>query len=87
MLDEDIRKLLDAFNEVNYTDSDFYDFCENEQIPLKEASAYIAELNAPSQCHGCKHVESYGIYGGMYPCSVCSRVCKDMYEEADNGRT
>lgn len=84
MLSEAHRGWLDRMHENGCTDSDLYDFCKRNKINIKEASRYMAELSAPSQCKGCKYIESLGIYGAMYPCSVCSRICKDMYKEEQN---
>ena len=39
--------------------------------------------NNPKACKGCKHWDMYGIYGGCYPCCVCSRNARDMYEESN----
>lgn len=80
MLSETHRELIARMDENGCTDSDLYDFCKIHKVNLKEASRYIAELNAPPQCSGCNHIEMVVPYASMYPCTACSRICKDMYE-------
>lgn len=80
MLSEAHRELIVRMNENGCTDSDLYDFCKSHKVNLKEASRYIAELNAPAQCNGCRHIENVVPYASSYPCTVCSRIGNDMYE-------
>ena len=79
-LTEKQRKVLSDLHKVGCTDSDLVELCENHQIPLREAYKYFAILNAPKQCQGCKHITMVSLISD-YPCSVCSRICNDMYEQ------
>lgn len=71
---QELRELCES----GCTDSDIEDFCEENAISEKEAFHLIATWSAPECCRKCKHVD---FYNSMYPCSVCSRPLKDMYEE------
>lgn len=74
------KNLLLDFEEKGCSDDDFVDFCKEHKIDLKEAYIMISMKYAPKQCEGCKHIGMYGTRGDIYPCNVCLRNCKDMYE-------
>lgn len=70
----EIKKL----NENGCTDSDIIYFCENKKISQRAAFHYIAELNAPPQCQGCKNI---GMLPSMPPCTRCKRIHqRDCFE-------
>ena len=62
------------------TDSDIEDYCTEHHISRGAAFHLIAVWDAPNCCKKCKHVE---FFSSMYPCSVCCRPLKDMYEEEE----
>lgn len=62
------------------TDSDVEDFCDEFAVGRREVFKYLAELRvAITECKGCANIEFFG--SGMYPCCVCRRGKKDMYEK------
>ena len=73
-LTEDQMNALTAMNEAGCTDSDVCRYCEQNDVSLREADAFISELNAPEECKGCKHVTTLSM---CFPCNVCSRMKKD----------
>lgn len=71
------KKLLKQLHDNGCTDSDIEDFCEKYGVKENEAFHYVAELIAPPQCKGCKHVD---FFRNLYPCNDCSRAGIDHYE-------
>ena len=59
------------------SDSDVEDFCDEHNIPYRQAYRFVDENRVPPCCKGCKHV---GMFDNCYPCDVCSRPRQDMYE-------
>lgn len=53
-----------------------WEFCEYNEVPLKEAIRYVAEITAHKGCKGCRRV---GPYMGNSDCLKCSRHYKDYY--------
>ena len=70
---ETVRRIRDGF----FSDSDIEDFCDEHKIPYRDAYDFIDKNRVPPCCKGCKHV---GMFDNCYPCDVCSRPRKDMYE-------
>ena len=60
------------------TDSDLIEFCEDNNLSVREVYHTVASWIVPECCNGCKYIE---FYSGMYPCNNCSRPKKDMYEK------
>lgn len=54
-----------------------WEFCEHNEIDLKEAINYIARTFRPEGCIGCHRV---GPYLGNPDCGKCSRNFKDYYK-------
>ncbi len=84
MNEEQKKKLLEFMQDVAErrngfcSDDDIMDFCEENNIPEDEVFEFINEERVPSCCKGCKHI---GMFSSFYPCNVCSRPRKDMYEK------
>ena len=72
------------FCEGGFSDDGFDAFCVDECINYSAAMKFLAEVKAPEQCKGCKHIMALLSYSIDYPCSSCIRLCKDMYEPEDN---
>lgn len=80
---DDIKRM----REHGCTDSDIEDYMNSNNIDgifTKYIWNYIAELSAPAECEGCKHIQMQG----MYPCNNCIRQnkLKDYFEVNIDGR-
>lgn len=76
MLTNEIVKKLAEFYEKPHTDSDIRDFCEENDVNMKEAYEFLAVLRVPPCCIGCCNV---AFYPNMYPCHSCSRIPRKDY--------
>ena len=70
---------------ILYESADFHynilwEFCEHNEINIKDALFYIAETFAPAACKGCKYV---GPYLGNWRCRECSRNFTDHFVAPD----
>lgn len=73
----DIKSIHDA----GCSDSDIAEYINLHftELNAKEVWNYVYELDAPSECKGCKYIQMTG----MHPCMNCSRRVKlDDYYEA-----
>lgn len=67
--------------EKGCTDSDIEDYLESHSVKdckTRDVWDYVSELNAPTVCKCCKHIQMHG----MHPCINCSRVPRQDYYEA-----
>lgn len=72
---EEVKQIV----EKGCTDSDIEDYIEeHSNVNGKEIWNYVSELDALSECKGCKYIQMTG----MNPCICCSRrvKLKDYYE-------
>lgn len=70
-----VEQFYAEHKEIHY--NVLWEFCEKEQINLKEALHHIAIVSAPAGCKGCKRV---GPFLQNHLCGQCSRNFKDYYE-------
>lgn len=71
------------FYELNkdcMSDDDVVDFCDDNDLPVRETFHLIAEWTVPDCCKGCKYVT---YFKSMYPCNMCCRAKKDFYEKME----
>ena len=80
-LTDNMKKEIKNLLNKGCTDSDIEEFCEENKAPLKQTFRYIAELTAPKQCKGCKHIE---LVPSMPPCTSCCRIHQKDYFEPEN---
>lgn len=68
-----------------HTDSDLLDFAENNDVTPAIVEVYLAMKKAEgTPCSGCAYITSLLGYSKMYPCSECSRVAKDYYQNCES---
>lgn len=66
------------------TDSTLEDFADDYGFDLKDvmyAAAIIETFGTP--CAGCEYVV---MRPGCYPCTSCSRLCKDQYKASEKAQ-
>ena len=63
------------------TDNDIMNFCDDNDIPYLEVCWYLANLNVPDTCKGCRNVCGYR---NLQPCAQCKRAYPDdFYKESE----
>ena len=79
LTNEIMQKLVDICDHP-HTDSDIRDFCEENNVSMREAYEYIADLRVPPCCKGCCNT---AFYPNMYPCHSCSRIPRKDYFQVE----
>lgn len=82
-LTDEIKKALIRMTEEGSTDSDIYDFCEENKVPHKEADIFLAMHEAPERCKECEYV---CFRPSMPPCTGCKRNYKKDFFKKRTGK-
>ena len=64
------------------TDSTLEDFADDYGFDLKDVMAAVAIIETfGTPCAGCEYA---ALRPNCYPCTYCSRMCKDQQKESEN---
>ena len=81
MINKDQITKLKLLCEKGCTEGTLEDFCETNDINLKEATHLIHSWLIPDCCKDCRHADNYP---NIHPCPSCSRDKTDMYKRSDD---